>query len=158
MRGSGKNTIFSICLLVVITFITGCNNNEISEENNYSLLLEGESQNWKLEAYEVTISPEVRKVGNGTLTMKTNSGYKTDYLSLEIHTVIDGQDKVVHQKQVAGETDIVQTKTGAIEGNVFLDKSGKPIELETVNDIYIVIKWRDRKENETVTEEIDLFQ
>ncbi|MFY3792493.1 hypothetical protein ACOQFO_12540 [Ureibacillus sp. MALMAid1270] len=66
--------IFSILLLILIVSLLGCNWNEKSA-NHYYLSFTGESKTWKLIDYEVVITPESLKAGNGTLQMKNKNKF-----------------------------------------------------------------------------------
>jgi hypothetical protein len=148
--------LFSLVLLILL--LSGCNSNEKSVINHYYLSLMGESQTWNLTGYEVMITPENFKAGNGTLKMKNANEYITDSFQFETHAVINGKDIVVHSGSVTGAgIDIAKKITGAIEGGAYLNKNGDPITLNEVSDIYMIVEWWDIGKSANVKERIDLY-
>ncbi|WP_245755997.1 hypothetical protein [Halobacillus alkaliphilus] len=151
-----KALIISLSIIVVISFLSGCDNNEKSTGNNFHLSLSGESENWEVNSYDILIKPDILKAGNGNLTIKNKAEFNTDFFSVRVHAVIDNEDRVIQGKSIQGsESDITQTSTGATEGGTFIDEEGKSISLENISDIYMVIEWQDIKGSNK--EEIDLF-
>ncbi|ASF38958.1 hypothetical protein CEH05_07470 [Halobacillus halophilus] len=151
-----KALIISLSIIVVITFLSGCVNNEKSTGNNFHLSLSGESENWKVSSYNILIKPDALKAGNGNLTMKNKAEFNTDFLSIRVHAVIDNEDRIIQGKSIQGsESNITQTSTGVTEGGTFIDEEGEPISLENISDIYMTIEWHDIKGANK--EEIDLF-
>ncbi|CRK84584.1 hypothetical protein [Neobacillus massiliamazoniensis] len=157
LLGKAKfSQLFSLVLLILL--LSGCNSNEKSVINHYYLSLMGESQTWKLTGYEVMITPENFKAGNGTLKMKNANEYITDSFQFETHAVINGKDIVVHSGSANGAgIDIAKKTTGAIEGGVYLNKNGDPITLNEVSDIYMIVEWWDIGKSANVKERIDLY-
>ena len=104
------------------------------------------------------ITPENFKAGNGTLTMKNENEYIADSFRFKTHTVINGEDVIVHAGSVYGEgIDIAKQTTGTIEGEVYLNKNRDPISLSEVSEIYMVVEWWEKGKRESVKERIDLF-
>jgi hypothetical protein len=120
--------------------------------------LMGESQTWDLTGYEIVITPENFKAGNGTLNMKNANEYITNSFQFETHAIINGEDLVVHASSATGaRIDIAKKTTGAIEGGTYLNKNGDPITLNEVSDIYMIIEWWDTGKNDSVKERIGLY-
>jgi hypothetical protein len=110
----------------------------------------GGSETWKVEQYKISITPELLKAGNGVLTIKDKAQYKTDYLNLEVHVVI--QAKQVNES----ESDITELTIGIVE-DAYLYKDGETIVLDNISDIYITIEWQDMNKGKKIKERIDLF-
>ena len=145
-----------VTLIVMLTLLIGCSSKTTEMNNNYYLLLTGESNTWKVDSYELSLTPETLKAGDGTLRMKNETEYQTEYFNMEVHAVIDHKDTVIQTKAVTGShTSIAQINTGAIEGGTFYNKEGKAIELANISDIYMIVEWQDttvskRKMTETI--------
>lgn len=140
------------CSLISLLFIlSACSNQQSGTD--YYLLLTGQSDNWELSGYEILLTSEGRKAGNGTLIMKEENEYFTDSFSFHTHAVINGVDNTIHAGSVSGRTDISEQTTGTIEG-----ESENSVKLDGVSSIYMVIEWWDSDENENVQERIDLYQ
>lgn len=149
---------YYLLFLSLVVFLAGCNGNEKSVMNHYYLSLMGESQTWTLTGYEVVITPENFKAGNGTLNMKNENEYIADSFHFETHAVINGEDTVVHSGSASGAgVDIAEETTGAIEGGTYLNKDGNPITLNEVSNIYMIVEWWDIGKSESVKERIDLY-
>ena len=142
-------------ILLVVVLLTGCSSNEKSVSND-DLLLMGESQTWNLTGYEVEITPEKFKAGNGTLQVKDGDNSTVDSYYFQTHIVINNIDLVVHGGGVSttGGT-ITEESTGAIEGGVYMNEEGKPITLNEINAIYMTVEWWDKSER--TKERIDLY-
>jgi len=157
-----KKTYLFLTLLVFVFFIlSACGNADMNKPNTEpktkEVTLMGESENWVANSYQISLTPDVLKVGNGTLDMKSGSEYKTEYLHLEVHAVINGEDTLVQTKTVTGsETDISQVNTGTIEGDAPINKDGEKIKMEDISDIYMTIEWEDMTKGKKVKERMDL--
>lgn len=150
LRKIKLSQLFSVVFLIFL--LSGCNSNEKSV-----LKLMGESQTWNLTGYEVVITPERFKAGNGILNMRNANEYITNSFHFETHAVINGEDLVVHAGSATGEgIDIAKKTTGAIEGGTYYN-NGDPITLNEVSDIYMIIEWWDTGKSGSVKERIDLY-
>lgn len=149
-----KRIIYVLFSLLVV-LISGCSGYE-KPVSNYYLSLIGESQTWNLTGYEVVITPESFKAGNGTLHVKNRNKTIVDSFYFETHVVINDKDLVVHTGAVtsAGKN-IAEESTGAIEGDTYLNEDGTPITLKEINSIYMIIEWSDKIES--VKERVDLY-
>lgn len=127
-----KRILISLPLLLVV--LSACNHEKSA--TNYFLSLSGESEHWKLDRYEILMSPDELKAGHGTLTMKGKDTYMADFFSFRVYTVVDGVKNTLHGGSVSGETDIVTQTTGTIE-------SEKLAEFSEVDKIYMDIRWSD---------------
>lgn len=149
-----KSLVPWIYLMLSFFVLSGCNAQK--GDNNYYLLLMGESESWNLTGYEIVITPEDFKAGLGILNMKNVNEYMTDYFHFEAHVVIDSDDSVVHTDSATGEMNIAEYTTGAI-GGPYLNKNGESVTLKDINEIYVVVEWWDISKNESIKERIDLF-
>ncbi|MFD1361572.1 hypothetical protein [Lentibacillus salinarum] len=129
-----KQILFSLVFLLVV--LSACNNKEM--ETNYYLSLSGESDHWKLNSYEIVITPEGSKAGNGTLTMKNEDEHMADFFSFDTYAVVDGEKNRFHGRSISGQTDIAEQIIGTIEG-----EEEALTELSEVNEIYVVVNWND---------------
>ena len=143
-----KKVLFSLIYLLFL--LSACSNQQ--SRTDYYLSLTGQSDNWELSGYEILLSSEGRKAGNGTLIMKEETEYFTDSFSFNTHAVINGVDSTIHAGSVSGRTDISEQTTGTIEG-----EGENSITLNDVSSVYMVIEWWDSDENENVQERIVLY-
>lgn len=155
-----KIYLFLTLLLSVFFILSACRNAEdkqSSEPKTKELTLMGESENWVANSYQISLTSDVLKVGNGTLDMKGSSEYKTDYFYLKVHAVINGDDTVIQAKKVTGiESDVSQMNIGTVEGVAPLNKDGETIRIDDISDVYMTIEWKDINKDKKVTERIDL--
>ncbi|MFD2922287.1 hypothetical protein [Halobacillus naozhouensis] len=143
-------------VVVFIAILAGCNTQH--NNTNYHLTLMGKSEHWGLIGYEVVITPEELKAGNGTLNMKNKNKYITNSFHFETHAVIADKDITVHSGSVTGAgIDIAEETTGAIEGGTYLNEKGEPITLDNIRAIYMIVGWWDMSKGESVKERIDLY-
>lgn len=157
----GKSKYVNLATLLCLGFsffiLINCNSKEIN--NNDSLLLMGESDNWNLDGYKFEITLEGFKAGNGTVSMKAKNEYITDFFQFKTHAVIFNKDETIHAGYVAGEGINIAEKTiGIIEVGKILDEAGVPATLEDVSEIYMIIEWGDTSKNKDVEERIDLYK
>ncbi|WP_164215539.1 hypothetical protein [Virgibacillus sp. YIM 98842] len=144
-----RRTFFSFVLLLFI--LTACNNKEA--ESNYYLSLNGESEHWKLNGYEILMSPDESKAGYGTLTMKGENKHMANFFSFKVYTVVDGMENRLHSGSVSGATDIAKQTTGIIEG-----EGGKNLtEFPEVDKIYMTVTWNDDETDGDQEEKIVLY-
>lgn len=155
----GKQNLRQYFLFVLlILFLSACSKNAESVNNHYYLSLTGESQTWNVTGYEVMLTPEVFKAGNGTLTMKNTEEYVADTFHFETHAVIDGEDVTVHSGSVAGAgIDIAEETTGAIEGDAYQNENGVSMTLKDISEMYLIVEWWDRGKSESEKERIELW-
>ncbi|MBT2729680.1 hypothetical protein J7E63_22655 [Bacillus sp. ISL-75] len=112
-----------------------------------------------MDSYKLELSPDVFNVGNGTITMKNQTTYTTDFIDIKVHATINNKNEVIQSKRITGDdTAINQMTIGAIEGeDVLVGKNGKPITLKNISDIYIEIEWQDVNEKQRMREKIDIY-
>lgn len=143
-----KRTLFAlICSLIILS---AC---QQAENINYYFSFMGESESWILENYEVMITEDEIKVGNGILMMKQVDQYETDSFSFSTYIVKNGEKERVHGGSVSGQADLTKQMTGAIEGT----NSGT-FAFEDVQHIYVIVEWWDTEKGEDVSEQINLFE
>jgi len=115
----------------------------------------GESPTWNLSGYEIVITPESFKAGNGTLHLK-NGNQSVGFFYFKTHVVINDKDEVMHGGVVSSNVnDIVEVPTGAIEGGAYLNKDGTPITLNEISNIYMIVEWSYK--GESAKERINLY-
>ena len=70
---------------------------------------------------------------------------KIDYFNISVHVVINGKDTVIHSKSVTGDNVNINKMTiGTIEGQ-HLNEQGEPITFWDLEEIYMLVKWRDER-------------
>lgn len=135
-----KNLISLIFLLVILPACDSEETDSNKETNtNYYFSLSGESDHWKMNGYEIIITPEGYKVGNGKLTMKNEDEYEAEFFDLDIYSVVDGEKNSLHGRSISSEgTDIAEQTIGATEGED--DALTDPAEID---EIHAVISWNE---------------
>ncbi|MCM3629342.1 hypothetical protein M3194_18520 [Paenibacillus glycanilyticus] len=146
-----------LCLVLFIVVLSGCYNNDKSTINSY-LSLMGESETWKVEQYKISITSEILKAGDGILKIKDKNQYTTDFFDLEVHAVMDYDDRVIQKKTITGSENLTEVTTGTIEGGTYLDKDGKALVSENISEVYMIIEWQNMNKGKRVIERIDLFK
>ncbi|WP_164669688.1 lipoprotein [Virgibacillus doumboii] len=131
-----------ISLILLLAVLSACNTEDTEPkkqtETNYYLSLYGESDHWKLAGYEIMMTPEGYKAGNGMLKMKDEDRQTADFLSYSVYAVVDGQENRFHGGSVSGEADITEKTTGTIEGEEEILK-----EFQKIDEIYMTVTWND---------------
>lgn len=156
-----KPYLFLTLLLSVFFIISACGNADMDKENSEpktkEVILMGESGNWIVNSYHVSLTSDVLKAGDGIIDMKGSTEYKTDYFYFEVHAVINGVDTVIQAKKITGsETDVAQINTGTIEGDAPLNKDGETIKMDDIGNIYMIIEWKDKTNDKKVKEKINI--
>ncbi|KHE71473.1 hypothetical protein [Halobacillus sp. BBL2006] len=144
-----------VLFFIIITILTGCGEKG-NIENHFHLSLNGESEHWEVENYEVKCTPHSFKAGDGKVTFKSNETMSSDYYKIDVHAVIGEEDKVVQAKSVSGETNLEIIETGHTNGDTYVNRDGEPITFNEVSRIYMVIEWRDHEKRKMMKETIDL--
>ncbi|SES63731.1 hypothetical protein SAMN05216389_101186 [Oceanobacillus limi] len=144
-----KKGLLSLFLLLFI--LSACNTQNV--ETNYYLSLNGASETWEISGYEIVITSDEMKAGNGKLFMKNHNEFFTDSFRFKTIAMIDGVETTIHSSSVTGETDISEQMTGTIEG-----EGGNSIDVDNLSEIYMIVEWWDADKNETLNERIDLYQ
>lgn len=140
-----------ISLIFLLAALSACNNK--GTETNYYLSLSGESDHWKLDGYEILMSPDESKAGYGTLTMKGKDKHMANFFSFQVYTVVEGMENVLHSGSVSGTTDIAKQTTGTIEGVGGENFTAFP----EVDKIYMTVTWNDDDTDGDEEEKITLY-
>ncbi|WP_339229286.1 hypothetical protein NSQ77_05150 [Oceanobacillus sp. FSL K6-2867] len=142
-----KRGLLGLVPLLFILF--ACQKQQL--EMNYYLSLLGESEIWKLTGYEIMLTSDEIKIGNGKLIMKEKNEFITDSFSFNTYAVINGEDQRIHAGSVSGRTDIREQTTGTLEGDEHID-------FDELSDIYMIVEWWNPNENNNDKERINLYQ
>ncbi|WP_151699826.1 hypothetical protein [Psychrobacillus glaciei] len=158
-----KKVFFLLLFLTLIFLLSGCNDNAKQNVVNHYLLLQGESETWSLTGYEVMLTPEKFKAGNGVLKMRYEENYLSEYFQFDTHAIINGEDVTVHSisaEYLNSENvgmDITEQHIMGMEMEKRLNANGNPITPKDINVIYMIVKWKDMNKGEYVEERIDLY-
>src|SRR5699024_5923969 len=151
-----KRILISMILLLVV--LSACNNNidDIEHENkietNYYISLSYENDHWKLNGYEIMMTPEGYKAGNGMLKMKDEDKQSEGFLSYDVYGSVDGEEIKFQSGSVSGDTDITEMTIGTIEGD---EESLR--EFPKLDEIYMTITWNDEDTDGDKEEKIILY-
>src|SRR5699024_1343108 len=105
---------------------------------NYYISLSDESDHWKLNGYEIMMTPEGYKAGNGILKMKDEDKQSEGFLSYDVYGSVDGEEIKFQSGSVSGDTDITEMTIRNIEGD-----EERIRELHKYEEIYMTITWND---------------
>lgn len=146
--------IFIIIVLLLIV-LSACKPLDIKSnqefESNYYLSMSDESEHWKLSGYEIMITSEGYKAGNGILQMKDADEQKEGFLSYEVYAVVGREENRFHGGSVSGNADINDVTTGTIDGEEELK------EFPNIDEIYMTVTWSDADTDGDQKEKIVLY-
>lgn len=151
-----KRILISMILLLVV--LSACNTNteetelDKKTETNYYISFTDESDHWKLNGYEIMITPEGYKAGNGILKMKDKDKQSEGFLSYDVYGSVDGEENKFQSGSVSGDTDITEMTLGTIEGD---EESLR--EFPKLDEIYMTITWNDEDTDGDQEEKIILY-
>src|SRR5699024_734124 len=135
-----KRILISMILLLVV--LSACNTNieetepDKKTETNYYISLSDGSDHWNLNGYEIMMTPEGYKAGNGRLKMKDKDKQSEGFLSYDVYGSVDGEEIKFQSGSVSEDTDITEMTIGSIEG----DKESL-MEFPKLDEIYMTITW-----------------
>src|SRR5699024_3220639 len=110
-----RTLITMIFILIVLSACNTENTDSLSKaETNYYISLSGEGEHWKLDGYEILMTPEGYKAGQGILKMKEQDEQREGFLSYDVYTLVGGEEERFHGGSVAGDADITEMNTGTI--------------------------------------------
>lgn len=138
--------LFTFLVLIVALIIFKFPPKEVTKNSHYFRLM-GESQSWKLEEYQVKMTPKTLESGNGKLTYKSDpEGFATHFFEFNVYAIVNNQDKIIQHKSVTGPASYgKEITTGSIKGPI-LTQNEKPIKARDLRKIYAVIKWGNNKD------------
>jgi len=148
-----KRIFISIVLLLIV--LSACNSVDIESnqetESNYYLSMSDESEHWKLNGYEIMITSEGYKAGNGILKMKDADEQKEGFLSYDVYAVVDGEENRFHGGSMSDNANIDEVTTGTIDGEEELK------EFPDIDEIYMTVTWNDADTDGDQKEKIILY-
>lgn len=138
--------------LLILFLLSGCMKSEDRSGDNYYFSLTGESETWSVDGYELMIQGDRFQAGNGTITAEKEEEIIAYSFDMEVHTVHDGNDTIIHRTSSTGKgQDISQSETGRIEGSeTIVSKNAEQLE-----HVYMLIAWR--QDGEDMEEKIVLY-
>ncbi|WP_161628830.1 hypothetical protein [Thalassobacillus devorans] len=145
-------------MLLFILLLSGCkDSSEEIQQSHIQFALDGESEHWEIESYELLYDGKRYEAGNGKITMKNTDEYVSDFFSISIQVVIDGESEKIQSQSVSGgDMDIGEHQIGTINGN--RTDSNEAIHKEDIDQIYATVIWRDNEEKKDVKETIILYK
>ncbi|MBP1947201.1 hypothetical protein [Virgibacillus litoralis] len=127
----------------------------------------GESKTWKV--VDVKISANERlNIGKGKLYMKGETEFFADYFKLSFHVVLKNEEERgsrLHEYELMSDNlptlwdddvlDIAEMDTGG-SSPIYLTKFGKPVAMNNIKQVYIIVQWKGKNDNELKEEKIIL--
>ena len=143
-------------MVLLLILLSACNTEYIKSNNktetNYYLSLGDEGDNWEIDGYEIMMTPEGYKAGNGMLKMKDEDKQSEGFLSYDVYGSVDGEEIKFQSGSVSGDTDITEMTIGTIEGD---EESLR--EFPKLDEIYMTITWNDEDTDGDKEEKIILY-
>lgn len=144
-----------IIIVLLLGVLSACNSVDTKSnqetESNYYLSMSDESEHWKLSGYEIMITSEGYKAGNGILQMKDADEQKEGFLSYDVYAVVGGEENRFHGGSMSGNADINGVTTGTIDGEEELKES------PNIGEIYMTVTWSDADTDGAQKEKIVLY-
>lgn len=144
-----KRILMSLILLMAV--LSACNTEDAETETNYYLSLQGESDHWKLDGYEIMMTPSSYKAGNGILKKKDEDQQTVGFLNYNVYAIVEGEENRFHGGSVSGDADITEKMTGTIDGEEELKDFLK------IDEIYMTVTWNDDDTDGDQEERISLY-
>ncbi|NGP45386.1 hypothetical protein G4V62_10625 [Bacillaceae bacterium SIJ1] len=150
-RSTRKSRMTLINFVLLVLSLVGCTGKG-EDVNHYYLSFIGESETWKVSEYTMTLTPEMQKLGEGTLMMKGQSDYPSDWFHMQVFALVNGEEQVLQTKSVSApdNNDISQMTIGAVEGE-------RSLSIDEMNRLYITVEWNDMETGENMKETIALL-
>ncbi|MDP5274945.1 hypothetical protein [Chengkuizengella axinellae] len=137
-------------LIILITVVIASTNEDINDEDKLnsnpisekSYTLNGTSENWDLQGYELKFDQDTLTAGNGVLKYKLDEEI-TDYLSFEMIAIVDGEEEYLQGvKFVSSDMNFNSQHTGNGVMPIPLNKDNKEMNVSNIDKMYGVIKWK----------------
>lgn len=149
-----KRILISMILLLIV--LSGCNTegteSDKKAETNYYISLSDESEHWKLNGYEIKMTPEGYKAGNGILKMKNENKQNEGFLSYDVYAVVSGEEERFHGGSVSGDADITEIPIGTIDG-----EEGNLKDFSEFDEIYMTVTWNNEDTDGDQEEKMVLY-
>ncbi|MBU8906811.1 hypothetical protein [Desertibacillus haloalkaliphilus] len=145
-----------LAIISLLLFVSGCGTQMDLRHDYFSFV--GESKRWKLEGYQMEITPDSFAAGSGILHMKGTDEYHTDFFSFYTTVMIGNKEQRVHGGSVSGHGgNIAEHSIGTVDGGPYLNEEGEPVTREDIEKVYMVVKWWDVNQHKNVEERIELW-
>jgi len=129
-----------VILLFLLLLATGCSQETPLLNENIKLL--GEGVNWVVSGYEVKLTEENFKAGDGVVKRKGKEEYITDFVSYKTYAMINKKNELLHSASFSGsDIDVGSEVLGSIEGETYLNKDGTPIDRENISGFFMIVEW-----------------
>ncbi|MBS3678805.1 hypothetical protein KGF86_01110 [Ornithinibacillus massiliensis] len=135
---------------------------------NTTQVYHGESTHWKVVDYKIQANPVLFRTYAGRMYMKEQDVFEADYFNVEVYVIFDDNEEIRLHKEVfladyqdrakSVELDISEQSTGEFAANQesYRNKSGNPVSIEDINEVFILVQWKGKNENELEEEKIIL--
>ncbi|WP_456274819.1 hypothetical protein [Bacillus sp. AK031] len=125
------------------------------------LSLEGASENWNVDRFQLEGGPDHFKAG-GSLHLKSSEEYQSQFMHFDAHMVISNEVRDLFGSSVladSGETTDISGKHNAgVEGGSFIHQNGSPVKMGDIDEIYLNVEWYDTEKSTKVKERISLYR
>ena len=153
-----NNTIFLVIITLLLLIISGCVSKESSNDEAKQIqmnTLNGDSDHWNLQGYNIKIEGNTLFVGGGELQYKLDEEVK-DNLAFTMVAQVDENEIVLQEmKIVSSINDFNNQDTGKAEIEVPMNK-GEEMKLTDVDIYYAVVEWKS-SQGENLKEYISIY-
>jgi|SRR5699024_2910758 len=143
-------------MVLLLILLSACNTEYIKSNNktetNYYLSLGDEGDNWEIDGYEIMMTPEGYKAGNGILKRKGEDKEIEGFLSYDVYADVGGEKNRFHGGSVSEDTNITELATGTIDSE---EENLK--EFPQIDEIYMTVTWNDDGTDGDQKEKIILY-
>lgn len=153
-----KKSVGLILLIIVVAIATFWFNQDDTDQSNhyYVYNLDGNSDNWELNQYQVELVPTNHTAGGGTLHHIGDDGPVVDTLNFRTAAIIDGTEVTLQTESVHEPIDASEVRIGFADNNLF-KPNGDPVMFHDLEEIFVEIEWMDSKGNYQ-EERLDLYK
>jgi|SRR5690625_3223975 len=127
----------------------------------------GESETWKVGDIKISANERLN-IGEGNLYMKGETEFLADYFKLSFHVVLKNEEEResrLHEYELKSDNlptlwdddvlNITEMDAGG-SSPIYLTKFGKPVTMNNIKQVYIIVQWKGKNDNKLEEEKIIL--
>ncbi|SEQ98959.1 hypothetical protein [Piscibacillus halophilus] len=153
-----KKSIGLFILIGVVALATYWVNQDDKDQSNhyYVFNLDGESENWDLNQYQIELVPTNQTTGGGMLHHTGDDGPIVDSLNFRAMAMIDGVEVTLQSNSVHEPIDVSEVRIDLVNNSLF-KPNGDPVMFDDIEKIYAVVEWLDSS-GEYQEERLELYE
>lgn len=128
-------------------------------ESEKQIELNGASDSWSVEGYKIEFERNSYNIGEGIIKRNSEQEYLSDFFQYSVYVAIENEDIIFHRGSYSGaEINIAEKSTGSVKGGSLLNEKGKPVTIDDIQEIYMIITWRDSAAKQDLEEKVVLYK